>query len=317
MPAMNALTAPVAILLVAAAKASPLLHQGQTTPPEAVEPRHGHHHHHHHHDSDVAFPCDVECIKKEAKRMGADVMTPVDQMKFSMDVMFSAAADAGEACGDSHTFPAFDGLHLNPGLQLKLTTTDTRETPQVTFQCSPGKYYHLILNDSMGGPFQLYVGYTHWVHLNMLCPAAGVANLAEAGGEDIDQGRLKGYLTPSFPDNTFHHFNYYLFETAMAFDAARIEKLNTDLPAHNQLVGVKWNIQDVIGDLGFAPPVARTWMDVTTSYWSEVNWHRPAPIGPGDAAIAEAGAFVADICRCQLDENRPGLGKRGLLACGN
>jgi len=302
MPAMNALTAPVAILLVAVARASPLLHQGQTMPPAAVQP--------------VAFPCDFECIKKEAKRMGADVLTPVDQLKFSMDVMFSAAADAGEACGDSHTFPAFDGLHLNPKMQLKLTTTDTRETPLVTFQCSPGKYYHLILNDSMGGAFQNVIAFTHWVHLNMLCPAAGVANTAEAGGEDITQGtgtvpgwfNGKGYLPPAFPYNAFHHFNFYIFETATAFDAARVEKFNTDLPANNQLSGGAWTIADIIDDLGFAPPVARTWMDVVTSYWSQVRMGRiKEAVGGLD--------FYELICPCQLPENWPGLGKAGKADC--
>lgn len=265
--------------------------------------------------SDPTFPCDVDCVKKEAGFQGADLLTSLDSLKFSMDVQYSAAEDAGEACGDNHTFPAFEGLALNPKLQLKLTTVDTRETPSVTFECEGGKYYHLVLSDSLGGPFQIARAYTHWVRLNMFCPADQSWAMAVDSGVDMKQGASVvpgwfegfGYLPPAFPYNTFHHFNFFLFETDVAFDDTRLLRFNTEFPGNNVL-GNAFNIEQIMADLELQGPVARTWMDVTTSYWSQVRMGRIED-------YVKDQEFYQLICPCNQASSWPGLNQSGDVAC--
>ena len=111
-----------------------------------------------------------------AKLQGADILTSLDNMKFSMEVTYTYNADSGEACGTNVQFPA-GAVTLDPSLPLKLTTINTRVEPEVTFECAPGKTYHLILNDSLGGAFQATRAYNHdnhWMKLNMVCPSSGM-----------------------------------------------------------------------------------------------------------------------------------------------
>lgn len=253
------------------------------------------------------FPCGVECIKTEAVLQGADVLTSLDNLKYSMDVQYSAAADAGHACGRDNVFPAFQGLSLNPSAQLKLTTRDTRETPRVIFECTPGKSYHLVLNDALGGAFQAESHYNHWVKLNIECTDKGWAEV-EDSGVDINQGTPgiegwysgAGYLPPAFPYNAFHHFNFFMFETDQPFTDARVEAFNTELPANNILGGKAWTIAQLMEALGFTAPVARTWMDVTTSYWSKVRMQRI------EAYVGNL-PFYQLICPCNVASSWPGL----------
>jgi len=266
------------------------------------------------------FPCDFECVKEEAVRQGADVLTSLENMKFSMDVTYSAAADAGEACGANYSYPAFEGVSLNPKAQLKLTTVHTREEPRVSFECEGGKTYHLVLNDCLGGAFQSVNAYNHWVKLNIACPEGRTWTRAEDSGENMVQTTnpaipgwfdSTGYLPPAFPYNTFHHFNFYIFETATPFDDARLTQFNTDLPANNVLgdpANPAWTIADIMADLELAAPVARTWMDVTTSYWSQVR------MGRVEQFVGNM-EFYQIICPCNQASSWPGLFQSGDAAC--
>jgi len=268
------------------------------------------------------FPCDVDCVKEEAVLQGADVLTSLDNLKYSMNVVYSAAADEGEACGANRSFPAFKGLSLNPALQLKLTTVHTRERPSVTFECEAGKFYHLVLNDAMGGPFQNVQAYNHWVRLNIACGAKLGQDWtrAEDSGVDMKQSvnppipgwfDSMGYLPPAFPYNSFHHFNFYIFETDTPFDAARLEKFNAEFPSNNLLGNPSrpaWTIADVMADLNLQAPVARTWMDVTTSYWSKLRMGRIHD-------FVKHMEFYSLICDCNKDSSLPGLSQSGDSRC--
>jgi len=276
------------------------------------------------------FPCDVECMKKEATRQGANVLTSLDKLKFNIDVRYSAAEDKGTACDEVQVFPAFKDVVLNPQAQLKLTTAHTREEPDVTFECEEGKSYHLVLNDALGGVFQNSVAYTHWVKLNMGCvdPPSLMgtessasrrldgkkSTKASSSGINMLQGSSAkagwfsgvGYLPPAFPYNTFHHFNFYLFETEEAFTPERVEQFNTDFPTNNALRGA-WTIAQLMANLQFDAPVARTWMDVTTSYWSDLRMGRNENF--------KDSAFYLIICECNQPGSWPGLYQNGTQQC--
>jgi len=278
------------------------------------------------------WTCDVDCVKAAALAQGADVLTGLGNLKYSMEVEFSAGADSGEACGASRRFPAFSGVRLNPAMPLRITTAQTRSEPEITFACEDGKSYHMILHDSLGGAFQSVQSYTHWMKLNMDC-SGGLARVA-GNGVDMNQGTGcnctalpcacpavtlpaglgggvwfggAGYLYPAFPYNSFHHFNFHIFEAAAPFDAARIAAINGEFPARNQL-GNAWNLSQLMEWLELGDPVARTWMDVTTSYWSMV---RMAPLaalyGPGFAD----SSFMQLQCPCNLPENSQGVNVTG------
>jgi len=262
------------------------------------------------------FHCGFECVKAEALRVGADVLTPLDNLKYDMEVVYSAAEDSGEACGEQHVFPAFKDRHLDPRSQLKLTTVDTRETPDVIFQCTKGKSYHLMLNDCLGGAFQNASAYNHWVRLNVECPTdQGWARAADSG-RDIMQGQTtipgwfsgKGYLPPAFPYNAFHHFNFYLFETDAPFSKERVDQFDIDLPANNALGGGAWTIDQIMTNLTLQAPVGRTWMDSATSYWSHLRMSRIND-------YVENLTFYKIICKCNEPGSWPGQNKPGAEEC--
>ena len=56
-------------------------------------------------------------------------------------------SDSGEACGMHRKFPPFS-VTLNPSLPVAMNTQ------HITFQCqqyAPGKFFHMVLNDALGG----------------------------------------------------------------------------------------------------------------------------------------------------------------------
>lgn len=266
------------------------------------------------------YPCDVACIKEQATIQGATALVPVTNLKYNIDVQLSAAEDSGTACGADHVFPAFKGLALNPKAQLKLTTRDTRETPTVTFECTEGKFYHLVLNDALGGAWQNSNSYFHWFKVNIACTGKGWTTTADSG-TDIKQGASTipkwfsgvGYLPPAFPYNCFHHFDFKIFETDKAFTTAELDDMNNWFPKANVL-GSAWTVAQLMEKLSFADPVARTWMDVTTSYWSGVRMGRIKNIidSSGDANFQR---FFALICPCNMAGAWPGLYKPGNQTC--
>merc|ERR1719221_1344655 len=146
----------------------------------------------------------------------------------------------------------------------------------------------------------------------------GTASVA-GNGVDMNQGTQKailpdgtvwfngkGYLFPAFPFNSFHHFNFYIFETDAPFNATRLAEINSDFPAHNPLQGA-WNLSQIMSWLGFSDPVARTWMDVTTSYWSMV---RMAPLVKIDPPLGK-NPFITLQCPCNLYTNAQGVNVTG------
>ena len=75
--------------------------------------------------------------------------------------------------------PLGDGAMLPPSVHV-----DGAMFPRPTLI---GKSYHLVLNDALGGTFQNVSAYTHWIKLNMACPASGSAHVA-SNGRDMTQG---------------------------------------------------------------------------------------------------------------------------------
>eukprot|EP00662_Eupelagonemidae_sp_cell21_P002873 gene2873-10104_t len=208
----------------------------------------------------VDWACDVDCVKAAAQKQGADVLTGLGNMKYSMDVEFAAGADKGDACGFTHNFPAFSGVKLNPSMPLKITTAQTRNEPDITFECEPGKSYHMILHDSLGGAFQDQLSYTHWMKLNMNCTGAAGSRIAKVAGNGVDMNQGTGgvgYLYPAFPFNSFHHFNFHIFETDAAFSSDRLATINAEFPIHNPLLGA-WTLAQIKQWLGFSDPTFMT-----------------------------------------------------------
>merc|ERR1711865_103192 len=129
----------------------------------------------------------------------------------------------------------------------------------------------------------------------------------------------KGYLRPAFPFNAWHHFGFYIFETATAFTDAEADQIDVDFPAHNQLgppggPNPAYLVEEGASLLKFtSPPVARTWIDVTTSYFSRVHMSRGAAIVP---SLAES-SFYKLACPCNLAINFPGLGNNGDRECND
>ena len=258
------------------------------------------------------FTCGVDCVKTAATLQGADVLTSLDRLQYSMEVTFNTSSDAGVACGQQRRFPETKMI-LDPSSSVKLTTAHTRVEPSITFECDTRKNYHLVLNDALGGVFQNTSAYTHWLRLNLNCPASGLASIAE-NGRDMAQGSPavagwfsgKGYLFPAFPYNTLHHFNFYLFETDASFSDARLNEIDAKFPMYNQLGNPEnpaYTIAQIMAWLDFEAPRARTWMDVTTSYWSKVRMDRLVPSYP---AIVNS-SFYQLICPCNLPSAQPGL----------
>jgi len=263
------------------------------------------------------FSCNAACVATEAKLQGADVLTSLANLKYSMEVHYSAGPVSGEACGQMRHFPSHS-VKLDPSGSVKLTTAHTRSEPDITFECTPGKSYNLVLNDALGGVFQNTTAYTHWLKLNMVCPASGLASVA-GNGRDMAQGTPpvpgwfsgKGYLFPAFPYNTLHHFNFYIFERPEPFTSARLDEVDKEFPSHNHLGGTGANapytIDKIMSWLGFEAPVARTWMDVTTSYWSKIRMDGVARMFPAMSKME----FYQLICPCNLPKNQPGLFRQG------
>merc|ERR1711865_30816 len=200
----------------------------------------------------------------------------------------------------------------------KITTAETRMEPSIVFECEPGKIYHLLMSDALGGAFQKKLAYNHWVKLNLVCEQSGQAKV-ENNGRDVVQGAPaipgwfsgKGYLRPAFPFNSLHHFGFYIYETATSFTDAEIDQIDVDFPTHNALGDPKnpsYLVEEVEAFLKFtAPPVARTWIDVTTSYYSRVHMARAAAVVP---AIAEH-SFYTLACPCNLASSFPGSKHNG------
>eukprot|EP00756_Hemistasia_phaeocysticola_P001498 Hpha_TRINITY_DN11054_c0_g3::TRINITY_DN11054_c0_g3_i1::g.92996::m.92996 len=266
-----------------------------------------------------SFLCDVECVKAAATLQHADRLTELGNLKYNIDVVFEAEEIRGEFCGVKHTFPAFRA-RLDPSAPVKLTTAQTRVDPSVVFECAAGKTYHLILNDALGGAFQAVNAYTHWVRLNIPCDGAtGLADFAS--GEDMPQGTTeqpgwfsgKGYLFPAFPYNSWHHFNFYVYETDAPIDADGLAWFATEFPKHNQLGQGSYNLSQVTSELlNFtAAPVARTWMDVTTSYYSGVRMGALAEKIPAMKNMD----FYKLICPCNDPDNAQGMDTEYVAKC--
>jgi len=265
------------------------------------------------------FSCDAACIRREVELHGADVIISADNIKYSMEVVFEGGADVGDACGKENLqFPAYRAT-ANPSLGTKMTTAETRVEPSITFECTPGKAYHLLMSDALGGGFQSERNYNHWLKLNLWCPEGGEATVA-GNGRDIAQGSPnipgwfsgKGYLPPAFPYNTLHHFGFYIFETSLPFSDDRLDELDQEFPTHNQLSGGEaYTVKQVAALLGFDSPVARTWADVTTSYYSQVRMGRLAAVYP---PIAD-DEFYQLLCPCNLASSFPGTYGTGDQRC--
>jgi len=270
------------------------------------------------------FSCDHECIKTVAKLQGADILTSLDNIQYSMEVVFQDDnSDSGDACGQTNLrFPPYR-VAANPSIGTKITTAETRMEPSIVFECEPGKIYHLLMSDALGGAFQKTRNYNHWLKLNLVCEQNGQAKV-ENNGRDVVQGTPnlpgwfsgKGYLPPAFPHNTLHHFGFYIYETATPFTDAEVDQIDVDFKTHNALGGPipAYMVEEVAAFLKFtSAPVARTWIDVTTSYFSRVRMGRAAAIVP---AIAEQ-SFYKLACPCNLAINFPGLGNNGDRECND
>jgi len=219
-------------------------------------------------------PCDVNCVKAASAFQGADALVESTNLKYWMDIRYSAAEDAGEACGFTHQFAAVSPFFVNPSAPTKVSTAETREEPVVTFQCTAGKSYHLIMQDSLAGAIQNKVGYTHWVKLNMGCSSSTLTGTTVNDGTDINQGSTTGYAPMAFPYAQFNHFHFVLFETDKAFSATEIASFDQYLSVANKLDGTAPTMPAHMQQLGLELPVARSWIDVTTSFWSKVKIDR-------------------------------------------
>merc|ERR1712166_705656 len=158
------------------------------------------------------FSCDHECIKTEARLQGADVLTSLDNIQYSMEVVFQDDnSESGDACGK----------------------TNLRFPP-----------YRVAANPSIG-TFQKEQSYNHWLKLNLVCEQNGQSKV-QHNGRHVAQGTGdipgwfsggKGYLPPAFPFNTMHHFGFYIYETATPFTDAEVDQIDIDFPTHNALAG--------------------------------------------------------------------------------
>jgi len=264
------------------------------------------------------FSCDAACIRREIELHGADVIISADNVKYSMEVVFEGGPETGDACGKENLqFPAYS-VTANPSLGTKMTTAETRVEPSITFECTPGKAYHLLMADALGGGFQSDPNYNHWLKLNLNCSTGGEATVA-GNGRDMAQGSPnipgwfsgKGYLPPGFPYNTFHHFGFYIFETSLPFSDDRLDELDQSFPPINQLGGAVYTVKQVAALLGFDSPVAWTWADVTTSYYSQVRMGRLAAVYPPFADEL----FYQLQCPCNLASSFPGTFRTGDERC--
>lgn len=265
------------------------------------------------------FSCDHECIKTEARLQGADIITSLDNIKYSMEVVFQDDNhDSGSACGKTNLqFPPYR-VAANPSIGTKITTAETRKEPSIVFECEHGKHYHLLMADALGGGFQNTMNYNHWLKLNMVCQENGQAQV-QHNGRDVVQGSHqlpgwfsgKGYLPPAFPYNTMHHFGYYIYETDAPFTDAEMDQIDVDFPTHNSLEGA-YLVEEVASFLKITSlPVARNWIDVTTSYWSAVRMERLADIIPS----YRSQSFYTLQCQCNLASSFPGLASNGATEC--
>jgi len=263
------------------------------------------------------FSCGHECIKTEARLQGADIITSLDNIQYSMEVVFQDdSSDSGDACGKTNLhFPPYR-VAANPSIGTKITTAETRMEPSIVFECEPGKSYHLLMADALGGAFKTERSWNHWLKLNLVCEQNGQAKV-QHNGRDMVQGTDsipgwysgKGYLPPAFPFNTFHHFGFYIYETATPFTDAEADQIDVDFPTLNH---DPYLVEEVASFLKFtSPPVARTWIDVTTSYWSRVRMGRAAAIVP----FLKGLDFYKLACPCNLASSFPGINVNGASEC--
>jgi len=239
-----------------------------------------------------------------------------------MEVVFQDDnSESGDACGKTNLqFPPYR-VAANPSIGTKVTTTETRLEPSIVFECEPGKTYHLLMSDAMGGGFQNTIAYNHWLKVNLVCEQNGQAKV-ENNGRDVVLGAPtipgwypgKGYLPPGFPFNSYHHFGFYIFETATPFTDAELDQMDVDFQIHNVLGGPipAYHVEEVQAFLKTAPPVALTWIDVTTSYYSQVRMAKAAALSPQLAGMP----FYKNICPCNLASSFPGLLPNGLHFAG-
>jgi len=245
-------------------------------------------------------PCDVNCVKAAAAFQGADALIASDDLKYWMDVKYKASETAGEACGMHRSFAAVSPFFVNPSAPTKVTTAETREEPVVTFQCTEGKSYHLIMQDSLFGAIDNVRGYTHWAKFNLECNASTSTGTTVGNGIDMTQSSSGaiGYLPPAFPFSEFHHFHFVLFETDDAFGATKLADFNAYMIAENMLTGGAPTIPLHMEQLGLKHlPVARSWIDVTTSFFSKVRIDRILPPG----VVLEGFSDVQ--CKCNTYGN--------------
>jgi len=261
------------------------------------------------------FSCDAACIRREIQLHGADIIISADNVKYSMEVLFEGGPASGDACGKENLqFPAYS-VAANPSIGTKMTTAETRSEPSITFECTPGKAYHLLMADALGGAFQKERSYNHWLKLNLNCPMGGEATVA-GNGRDIAQGQptIKGYLPPGFPYHHFGHFGFYIFETSVPFSDDSLDEFDQSFPQANQLQAKDnpaYTVTQVADLLGFdSPPVAWTWADVTTSYYSPVSVAGVAADSPFRDTL-----FYQLQCPCQLASSFPGLENNGDERC--
>jgi len=244
-------------------------------------------------------PCDIDCVKSAAAFQGADALIASQNLKYWMDVEYKASETAGDACGMGHSFAAVSPFFVNPSAPTKVTTAETREEPVVTFQCTEGKWYHLIMHDSLNGAIDNVRGFTHWVKLNLKCNASTSTGTTVGSGTDMTQSSgAVGYLHPAFPYSEFNHFHFVLFETDNAFGAKQLADFNAHMMANNVLGGHAPSIPLHMEQLGLKHlPVARSWIDVTTSFFSKVGIDRLLPPG----LVVEGFSDVQ--CKCNTYGN--------------
>lgn len=272
---------------------------------------------------------DVECIKVAAAAQG--INGNVDSSKslqYTMKVNLSdpnpsrfdvetcegaMACSTQKTCGEEgFVFPAFGlekPIEVNPIVPTQVTTTETRRTPKVTFECDPKKKYHLVVQDGLHGPPQDQFGMVHWAKFNI--PCNGGQGSTESSGVDMEQGIVgRHYLPPSFPwhDGIFH---FVIFETKIEFNAEQLGQFNTYMTDNNIFSGAGTGDRPKPADVvtinkimtksplkdHFQNLVARSWLGVTTSPWSAMNFASMGPAG-------QVPNFYEYMCGCSTPESR-------------
>jgi hypothetical protein len=131
---------------------------------------------------------------------------------------FVSPADTIVACDETHARDAVVSMTVDPTASgVHRTTDDTRGVASVSWPCTAGDEFVLIIFDAFGGTGNITgnTGYPHGVEDGITCGEDGVASMAADGVFSTDENAVgtpfAEYMSPGNPASAPNYYNWLVY----------------------------------------------------------------------------------------------------------